>query len=302
MSRVLTDCPSNTEDLASWQITISKKLQELLQEAHLKRTVLTHFIQQFPRPTGEEAIQEVTMAIQIAFNLSSGPAEARARELMQPGSAAYIGARITCILQWSFEDHSLWRGLSDNKKLVRLSRSMVAAGFKKDEPIRSRTFDLRSNNGIMAAHLLFGDGQARGLSARLAWRTILGHFRANPNLMGEPAAMQIMQSLLAIPTVFEQTGEGTHEDLMVAQVIRQHVKATYALPMNTLEWVGMILRTCGLKLGQGGINRQAIIECMKRCTNKYHASAEVDAFDMQPLAKRPAKAAQGAPHKKLSLR
>ena len=130
-------------------------------------------------------------------------------------------------------NHSLRRGLNDNKKLARLARSMIAAGFKQDEPIRSRTFDLRSDNVILAAQLLFGDGQARGLSARLAWPTIRGHVRANPDLMWEPTSMQIMQSLLNIPTVFEQTGEGSHEDLMVAQVIRQHVKATYALPTNT---------------------------------------------------------------------
>ena len=87
---------------------------------------------------------------------------------MQPGEANYNGTRSTCILQWSFDDHSLWRGLSDTKKITRLARSMIVAGFKPDEPIRSRTFDLRSDNGVLAAHLLFGDGQARGLSARLA--------------------------------------------------------------------------------------------------------------------------------------
>ena len=106
MSRVLTARPSNAEDMAPWQITLSNKLQDLLQEAHLKRTVLTHFIQSFPRPTGEEAIEEVTMAIQIAYNMTTGPAEARARQLMQPGQADYIGTRPTCILMWSMADHS----------------------------------------------------------------------------------------------------------------------------------------------------------------------------------------------------
>ena len=57
--------------------------------------------------------------------------------------------------------------------------------------------------------------------------------------------------------------------------------------MNTLDWVGMILKTCGLKLGQSGINRQGILACMMRCTTKYHSSVEVDAYDTQPMAKRP---------------
>ena len=234
------------------------------------------------------------MATQIAYNMTTGPAEARAKALMQSGQADYIGTRPTCILMWSMADHSLWRGLSDNKKLVRLARSMIAAGFKQDEPIRSRTFDLRSDNGILADHLLLGDGQARGLSARLAWQTLLAHFRANPDLIGEPMSMHIMQSLLMIPSVFERTGQGSHEDLMVAQVVRQNAKATYCLPMNTLDWVGMILKTRGLKLGQSGINRQAILACMMRCTTKYHSSVEVDAYDMQPMAKRPRRGRKSA--------
>ena len=73
---------------------------------------------------------------------------------------------------------------------------------------------------------------------------------------------------------------------MVAQVVRQNVKATYALPMNTLEWAGMVLRTCGLKLGMSGVHTQTILACMQRCTAKYGAYVEVDAYDMQPVAKR----------------
>ena len=90
-----------------------------------------------------------------------------------------------------------------------------------------------------------------------------------------------------MPTVFERSGDSSHEDLIVAQAIRQNVKATYALPMNTLEWAGMILRTCGLRLGQAGIDGQAILGCLQRCTTKYDSSVEVDAYDMRPPAKRP---------------
>ena len=99
-------------------------------------------------------------------------------------------------------------------------------------------------------------------------------------------SMQIMQTLLNIPTVVVRIGDISHEDLMVAQVIRQNVKATYTLPMNTLERAGMILRTCGLKKGQAGVNGQAILACMQRCATKYDSLDEVDAYVMQPLAKR----------------
>ena len=99
--------------------------------------------------------------------------------------------------------------------------------------------------------------------------------------------MQIMQALLHIPTVFERSGDSSHEDLMVAQAICHNVKATYVLPMGTLEWAGMSLRTCGLKLGQAGVNRQAILACMVRLITTYDSSVEVDAYDMQPTAKIP---------------
>ena len=284
--RTLRPVPSNTDELAGWQRTVSTKLADLHQESFEKRMVLTHFIQALPQPTGEQAIQEVTMAMQIAYNLDPDSAEAKARELMQSRLPNFTGTSETCILQWSFQDNSLWRGLSDNKKLVRLARSMVMCGFKRDEPIRSRTFDLSSTDGVLAGKLLFGDGQARGLAARLAWQVIIMHFRQNLHDIGEPTAMEVMQSMLMIPTVFERCGDSSHEDQMVAQVVRQNVKATYALPMNTLEWAGMILRTCGLKLGMSGVHTQTILACMQRCAAKYDSSVEVDAYDMQPVAKR----------------
>ena len=33
-------------------------------------------------------------------------------------------------LSWSYADESLWRGLSDNKKIIRLARSMVTTGYR----------------------------------------------------------------------------------------------------------------------------------------------------------------------------
>ena len=103
----------------------------------------------------------------------------------------------------------------------------------------------------MTARLLFGDGQARGLAVRLAWQLILNYFREHPDQMGEPKAVRVMQSLLDIPTVFEESGCNTVEDLLVAQAVRQNVKAQHTLPVNTLEWTQLILNTSGQKAGIG---------------------------------------------------
>ena len=60
-------------------------------------------------------------------------------------------------LTWLFDNESLWRDMSDNKKLIRLIRSMMINGFLHDEPLRSRTFDLSApEDNIFASKLLFG--------------------------------------------------------------------------------------------------------------------------------------------------
>ena len=60
--------------------------------------------------------------------------------------------------------------------------------------------------------------------------------------------MRIMQGLILIPTVIS-TGGSTGEDLIIAQVVRQNVKAAMQLPMNAMEWAGMVLRSCKLTVG-----------------------------------------------------
>ena len=47
------------------------------------------------------------MAVHIAYNLATGPAEAKSKELMQPGEPNFTRARKTCIWMWKFKDHSL---------------------------------------------------------------------------------------------------------------------------------------------------------------------------------------------------
>ena len=129
-------------------------------------------------------------------------------------------------LSWSYADESLWRGLSDNKKIIRLARSMITSGYRQDEPINCRTSDLTALDGVLAGKLLFGDGQARGLAARLAFHFLLNTVRTSQDsLMGDPEIMRIMQGLLLIPTVIS-TGGSTGEDLIIAQAVRQNVKTS----------------------------------------------------------------------------
>ena len=103
--------------------------------------------------------------------------------------------------------------------------------------------------------------------------------------MGDPEIMRIMQGLLQIPTVIS-TGGSTGEDLIIAQAVRQNVKASMQLPMHAMEWAGMVLSSCKLTLGTSVEQTQQILLCLARCTAKYDASLEVNTYDVQPVAKR----------------
>ena len=285
--RVLRPTPSAEKDLQPWQLTLSEDLSKLHQEAHQERIALTHTVQAFPKPTGEQALIECAFACRIAYNVNEEEAQKLAEEILKPGSADFLGSRDACILSFSFEDESLWRGPSDNKKLIRLARNMVTSGYKRDEPIRSRTFDHRSDDGVLAAQFLFGDGQARGLSARLAWQLLLNFMRSkNETYMGDPEFMRVVMSLLHIPVVFEKSGQNTKEDLMMAQVVRQNMKAKMSLPLNTLEWAKVVLMSCSQMVGGTQATTGAILACLERCKAKYDSHIEVAAYDVEPVAKR----------------
>ena len=119
------------------------------------------------------------------------------------------------------------------------------------------------------------DGQTRGLAALFVSHLIVNYDATN-SLKDDPTAFKIMTSLINIPTVFERNRDDTAEDLLVAQAVRQNVKATMALPMNAVEWAGLILRSSGVSLGSSSKN---IVACMQRFTTKYDSNLEVEAYD-----------------------
>ena len=58
------------------------------------------------------------------------------------------------------------------------------------------------------------------------------------------------------------------------------------LPMNTMEWAGMFLQSCKLRVGASSVQTAMIMQALQRCTKKYDAHLEVDAYDMEPVPKR----------------
>jgi hypothetical protein len=68
--------------------------------------------------------------------------------------------------------------------------------------------------------------------------------------------------------------------------VGQNVKAAMQLPMNTMEWAGMVLKSCKLKVGVSSVQTAMIMQALHRCTKKYDANLEANAYDMEPVAKR----------------
>ena len=94
--RALRPTPSTTGDLSPWQLTLIDKLSQLHSECFEKRTALTRIIQEFPALQGVAALEEITHAVQIGWNVPLDEATERAREILQPGDPRFEGSRTTC--------------------------------------------------------------------------------------------------------------------------------------------------------------------------------------------------------------
>ena len=115
---------------------------------------------------------------------------------------------------------------------------------------------------------------------------LIVNYDATNSLKDDPMAGKVMKSLINIPTVFERSRDDSAEDLLVAQAVRQNVKATMALPMNAVEWAGLIIRSSGLSLGSSR-NKGTMLATMQRLTSKYDSNSEVEAYDnVSPAPKR----------------
>lgn len=149
-----------------------------------------------------------------------------------------VGVLHTCPFHWSFQPDSFWRGVPDNPRLARIARSILTTGFRPDSVIASRT--LKADSPFS---LKFGDGSARGLAAAVVWLLLIR--RGGANLPKNDTGLEhLLETLFKIPTSFEKHGDGGMRAALVAQAARQN-QALYVLPLNTLEWVHLIVQYTG---------------------------------------------------------
>ena len=84
--------------------------------------------------------------------------------------------------------------------------------------------------------------------------------------------MRIMKGLIQVPTVFTMKGESSTEDLIVAQAVQQNVKTAVQFPTHTMEWAGMVLKSCKLKVGVSYVQTAMNMQALHRCTKTYDAN------------------------------
>ena len=94
--RALRHTPCTTEDLSAWQNTLIEQFPPLHSACFEKRTALTKIIQEFPALQGDAALEEITHAVQIGWNVPLDIAGQRAKEILQPGDPNFEGTRTTC--------------------------------------------------------------------------------------------------------------------------------------------------------------------------------------------------------------
>jgi hypothetical protein len=221
--RTLRATPSNAQDLAPWQTGLLGDLGKIMEDCQEQRKPIAYLLQPAAPQDEEAAMRQFTGVWCQVFGTSPEVAEAAGLERMAPGPATASGTLTTTPLSWRYDDESLWRGPPDNRKVIKLARSIVITGFRQSDPLTSRTLDLSPRAGegggpdILSGRLLFGDGSARGLAAFLVWQLL---WKKGTNLpTGDAALVGVVESLVAMPTVFELHGDGSKRAMAVAQAI-----------------------------------------------------------------------------------
>ena len=236
----------------------------------------------------DQMLKETTELYEIAWMSSADEARGAVMQALAPKEGEVSGLMPTTPLHWNYASESMWRGDPDNRRVLKLGRSIISSCFNEsDGAIASRTLCLSASHGKedVRFSLLFGDGSARGVSACLVWMLFLKHRGLIPQ--GDVDIYGTIQSLWTLPTNFERHGSGTPQECLLAQAARQNANAS-VLPVSTLQWMGMIIGHFGLKVGSGQHSTAAMEKAVQALADAYNQQPLVEAYqvDVPPTKKR----------------
>lgn len=289
MPRKLKATPSTSADVGACQKLLLQDLTTLDQEMLESRTPFFQFVKDYMearRLNVDLVLHELASVKQQLSGLPEPAALRWAKELLQPKGAKVLGVMPTCILQWRFDEPSMWRGIPDNQRVLRLCKSIVSSRFRADSCIASRTLDMSctaQDQDVVTFRLLFGDGSARGVAACVVWVLLLRRLQELD--AGDVGIVEVVESLMAIPTNFEEHGDGSAHAALVAQAARQNQHAQ-VLPVSTIEWIGMAKDYAGIDLGSSTASRAVLVRKLEEMVSAYNSHPDVEAYAIEPAAKR----------------
>ena len=289
--RALRPTPSNASDLSQFQKTLLDDLALLDQELLRARTSFYSFAAEYQKNFADkpDVVLSQLATIKAALHCIADDAAMHwAREVLSPASERVLGIRPTCIVQWRLGLDSMWRGPPDTVRVLRFARSIISSRFRKDSCIASRTLDMDAPPGdgpkVVTFRLCFGDGSARGVAASVVWSLILR--RANAIPPKDPNVEDLIESLWAIPTNFELHGDGSERAALIAQAARQN-QAAQTLPVNTLEWIGMVAKFANLTIGgPNAASKAALLRHLDQMMAAYNELPDVEAYVTEAPAKK----------------
>jgi len=286
-----------------WQEKAIDKVQNLYSAAYQERVLISPQVLNFRTPGRDAIVPWLAGLAEKICRVGDAEAGEMAKMFMAPqrgnGADNVDGLYHVSPFAFSLDEDSMWKGHPDNKKLCRITRSMLN-GYDLSEPILSRSNDLgdRDGSGVLLHRLLFGDGMCRGLAVLFAFNLILewvndDKFAPSPNMD------RVFRSLMRVPVAFEARKKGlTNDQHLVDCAVKQNVKAQMTQILHTLQWIHIFMhlhktptaeaisykspnfrKTCG----------DEMVEIMKNFFFAYDAHADVKAYDLvapAPLKKR----------------
>ena len=143
--RALRPTPSCSAELSEFQLKLLNDLK-LVDEGLLEqRRPFLSMASAYAAAIAAEPQRVFKEMCQLGVTLfgdAEQVAKAWTRDAFKAEDSKVVGIRDTCIAQWRFDELSMWRGVPDNPRVLKLARSIISSRFRKDSVVASRTLDM----------------------------------------------------------------------------------------------------------------------------------------------------------------
>ena len=143
--RALRPTPSCSNDISLFQTKLLSDLKQLDEQLAEQRVPFLTWAAKYSSSIAadpDRALKEISRLREVVFGDTEADAKTFAQHVLRPEVGKTLGLRDTCIVQWRFDAPSMWRGVPDNPRVLKLARSIISSRFRKDSVVASRTLDL----------------------------------------------------------------------------------------------------------------------------------------------------------------